>query len=116
MDDYYEYRHVILPKEIYKKMQRGKLLTESVYLYLFRNGEPWEFNNQEDGSITNFIDHNHIFYFSEDQREVIHKLAFPHPVSSHHLTLFAIDMPLPSNDLLNRIYRIHENMIGYLLI
>ena len=27
-DDYYEYRHVILPKTIYKKMARGRLLTE----------------------------------------------------------------------------------------
>jgi len=30
MDDYYEYRHVILPKDVYKKLPRGKLLTESV--------------------------------------------------------------------------------------
>jgi cyclin-dependent kinase regulatory subunit CKS1 len=27
-DEYYEYRHVILPKHIYKKMPRGRLLTE----------------------------------------------------------------------------------------
>ena len=27
-DDIYEYRHVILPKEIYKKMLKGKLLSE----------------------------------------------------------------------------------------
>lgn len=30
MDDYYEYRHVILPKEVYKKIPRGRLLTENV--------------------------------------------------------------------------------------
>lgn len=30
MDDYYEYRHVILPKEVYKKIPRGRLLVESV--------------------------------------------------------------------------------------
>ena len=29
-DDYYEYRHVILPRDIYKKMARGRLLTENV--------------------------------------------------------------------------------------
>jgi cyclin-dependent kinase regulatory subunit CKS1 len=28
-DDYYEYRHVILPKEIFKKLPAKKLLTES---------------------------------------------------------------------------------------
>ena len=27
-DDFYEYRHVILPKVIYKKMIRGQLLNE----------------------------------------------------------------------------------------
>ena len=30
MDDYYEYRHVILPRNIYKKMPRSQLLTENV--------------------------------------------------------------------------------------
>jgi cyclin-dependent kinase regulatory subunit CKS1 len=29
-DDYYEYRHVLLPKDTYKKIPRGRLLTESV--------------------------------------------------------------------------------------
>ena len=33
MDDYYEYRHVILPKDVYKKIPRGRLLTEHV-LYI----------------------------------------------------------------------------------
>ena len=28
-DDYYEYRHVLLPKAIYKKMPKGKLLSEN---------------------------------------------------------------------------------------
>ena len=27
-DDYYEYRHVLLPKEIFKKMPQGRLLNE----------------------------------------------------------------------------------------
>ncbi len=29
-DDYYEYRHVMLPKEVYKKLPKGKYLTEAV--------------------------------------------------------------------------------------
>ena len=32
-DDYYEYRHVILPKETYRKMPRGRLLTENVIIF-----------------------------------------------------------------------------------
>lgn len=27
-DDHYEYRHVLLPKEIFKKLPRNKLLSE----------------------------------------------------------------------------------------
>ena len=27
-DDYYEFRHVLLPRAVYKKMPRGRLLTE----------------------------------------------------------------------------------------
>ena len=27
-DDFYEYRHVILPKEVFRKMIRDRLLTE----------------------------------------------------------------------------------------
>lgn len=33
-DDYYEYRHVILPKDTYKKMPRSRLLSDSVCLIL----------------------------------------------------------------------------------
>jgi cyclin-dependent kinase regulatory subunit CKS1 len=29
LDDAYEYRHVLLPKHIFKKMARGRLLTET---------------------------------------------------------------------------------------
>lgn len=36
MDDFYEYRHVLLPKEIYKKMTKGRLLSESVLLSLIK--------------------------------------------------------------------------------
>lgn len=28
-DDYYEYRHVILPKPLYKQIQKGRLLSEN---------------------------------------------------------------------------------------
>lgn len=31
-DEYYEYRHVILPKDLMKKLPKGKLLTEAVLL------------------------------------------------------------------------------------
>lgn len=32
MDDSYEYRHVILPKKVYKAAPRGRLMTENVIL------------------------------------------------------------------------------------
>lgn len=32
LDDYYEYRHVMLPREISKKVPKGKLLNEAVIL------------------------------------------------------------------------------------
>lgn len=38
-DDYYEYRHVLLPKEVYKRIQKGRLLSETVTIILSRNGE-----------------------------------------------------------------------------
>ena len=82
MDDYYEYRHVILPKETYKKMQRGRLLTESVHHHLFRNGEPWESNNPEDGFTTNYTDHNPTSCCSGDPRAATLKPDFLHRVSS----------------------------------
>ncbi len=28
-DDYYEYRHVILPKNVFKKMPRNKIMNET---------------------------------------------------------------------------------------
>ena len=36
MDDHYEYRHVILPKDVYKKIPRGRLLTEHVILQIMQ--------------------------------------------------------------------------------
>lgn len=72
MDDYYEYRHVILPRDVYKKSPRARLLTENVHLYHNpRNGDPWAFSSQEDGCIMNFIGHSLTFYYLEDQKEQI---------------------------------------------
>jgi hypothetical protein len=79
MDDFYEYRHVLLPKEVYKKLPRGRLLTESVRNFSFRNGAHLEFSNQEDGYITNFIAQNLTFFSSEDQRVLILNLEI-HPL------------------------------------
>lgn len=39
MDDYYEYRHVILPKEVYKKLPRSRLLVENVHSFFYSGME-----------------------------------------------------------------------------
>lgn len=54
LDDYYEYRHVLLPKDVYKKISRGKLLSESVSLIPCRNGELSAFSNPVAGSTMSF--------------------------------------------------------------
>lgn len=74
MDDFYEYRHVLLPKEVYKKLPRGRLLTESVRITSFRNGAHLEFSSQEDGYITNFIAQSPISFSLEGQKEQIRKV------------------------------------------
>lgn len=90
MDDYYEYRHVILPKEVYKKLPRGRLLTEAVPFISFRNGDLMESNNREDGSIMSCIAPNLTFCCLDDLKAVIHKLgtllqdSSPHLMSSLH--------------------------------
>ena len=38
MDEHYEFRHVILPKDVYKKIPRGRLLTEHV---ISNNTQEW---------------------------------------------------------------------------
>jgi hypothetical protein len=91
MDDYYEYRHVLLPKDVYKRIQKGRLLSESVIHALFRNGELWEFNSQEDGFTTSFTGLSLTFFSLEGQREVILNLDFHLQDLSHHLTLFATE-------------------------
>ncbi len=88
MDDYYEYRHVLLPKEVYKRIQKGRLLSESVNISLCRSGELWESNSQEDGFTINSTGLSLISFFSGDPREVILKQdshprdSLPHPILS----------------------------------
>lgn len=83
MDDYYEYRHVILPKDVYKKLPRGRLLTESVMIVLCRNGDPLECSNLEAGSTTSFIDPSPIYSSSGEPRDPTLRLDFLLRVSSH---------------------------------
>ena len=101
MDDYYEYRHVLLPKEVYKRIQKGRLLSESVIIILFRNGEIWEFSNQEDGFTTNCIGLSLISFYLEEQKEVILKLGFHLRDSLPHQILFAIDTMILYNCIHN---------------
>lgn len=92
MDDYYEYRHVILPREVYKKMPRGRLLIENVHFILLSNGEPWESSNHEDGYTTNCTGHNPIFFSSGEPKALTHKLACLQQDLSLHPTLLLIDL------------------------
>lgn len=73
IDDHYEYRHVILPKDVYKKLPRNRLLTESVTKFLFRNGEQSECSNLEDGFTMNYIALNPTFCCLGEQKEPILK-------------------------------------------
>ena len=81
-DDHYEYRHVILPKDIYRRMPRHRILSENVQLSLSRNGDHSEFSSQEDGFTTNFTSQSLTFSSSEDQKEPTLKLDFPQQDSS----------------------------------
>ncbi|CAK90793.1 unnamed protein product (macronuclear) [Paramecium tetraurelia] len=58
-DDYYEYRHVILPKHIFKKITKGKLLNEM------------EWRALGDGLTMKLIDQNLTFFSSEEQKTQI---------------------------------------------
>jgi hypothetical protein len=93
-DDHYEYRHVILPKEISKKMPRSRLLTESVIDFLSRNGGLWEYSSLEDGFTMNCIAQNHTFYFSEELKGRIHRLDFHQSDLWRHPTHFASEIVL----------------------
>ena len=92
VDDYYEYRHVILPKEVYKKMARGRLLVENVLIPSRRNGGLWEFSNLEDGCTTSSIAPNPTYFCSGEPKELIHKPVSHQLVSSRHLTPLLIDL------------------------
>lgn len=96
LDDHYEYRHVILPKDVYRKIPRNRLLTESVLNPLFRNGEQSESSNLEGGCTTSFTVPSPTFCCSAEPRVLIPKLVFPLPVSSL--------LPTPSTDLINSAY------------
>ena len=97
MDDFYEYRHVLLPKEVYKKLPRGRLLTESVRIFTFRNGAHSESSNQEDGYITNFIAQNLTFFCLGEQRELILKLEI------HHLVFWLLQILSSIPDIIHLI-------------
>jgi hypothetical protein len=94
MDDYYEYRHVILPKDVYKRLPRGRLLTESVLMFRHRNGDLLESNNREDGFTTNFTSQNPISFSSEERREATHRPDFLLQVSSLHPTLLSSEQSM----------------------
>lgn len=107
-DDSYEYRHVLLPKEVYKKMSRNKLLSENVRFYWFRNGEVSESNNPEAGSTTNSISQSPTSCCSEEPEEPIHKLDCHLLGSSPQLIHSCMpDYPISTS------YCIHSHLLSY---
>lgn len=98
MDDYYEYRHVILPKDVYKKLPRGRLLTESVTIILCSNGDLLECSNLEDGFTMSFTDLSPTFCSSEERKDPTHKLDF----------LLQDSLPLPMLSLSDPMILIHS--------
>lgn len=92
VDDYYEYRHVLLPKEVYKKIPRNRLLTESVPHSSCRSGAHLESSNPADGHTTSCIVLNHTSCSSAEPRTQIPRLASPLPDSCPHLTLSVTDL------------------------
>ncbi len=93
IDDHYEYRHVILPKDVYKKLSRNRLLTESVTHPLSRNGEQSASSNPEGGSTTNSTAPSPTSSYSAEPRALTPRRVSLLPVSSPHPTL--------STDLIN---------------
>jgi hypothetical protein len=89
-DDYYEYRHVILPKDLYKKLPKAKLLSETVFIPISRNGEIWAYNSPEDGYTIKSIAQNHTFSSLEDQKIPTRKQdyhrqgSYRHQIPLHH--------------------------------
>ena len=78
-DDSYEYRHVILPKDTYKKMPRNRLLTESVRRKIFRSGGELEYSSPGDGFTMSFTSLSRIFCCLGDPEELIHRPGFLPP-------------------------------------
>lgn len=91
MDDCYEYRHVILPRNVYKKMARGKLLTEAVLPTPLRNGEPSECSSPAAGPTTNSTVPNPTSSSSGGPRALTPRLACLPPDSSLLPTTLPID-------------------------
>ena len=100
-DDHYEYRHVILPRDVYKKLARNRILSESVPLLSFRNGEASEFSNQEAGFITSCTDLNLTSFFSEDPKALTLKPDCLLPDLLHLPTLLSIELMILINYLQN---------------
>lgn len=100
MDDYYEYRHVILPREVYKKMPRGRLLVENVSIIWCRNGEPWESSSQEVGSTMSSTDQNPTSFSLEEPKVLTLKLVCLQLV----LSLLPILLPIDLNYICTNLY------------
>ena len=80
-DDYYEYRHVILPRDVFKRLPRGRLLTENVRIFRIRNGGQLAYSSREDGPTTKCTSQNPIFCSLEEPEERTLRRVFLLPVS-----------------------------------
>lgn len=89
MDDYYEYRHVILPKDVYKRIPRGKLLTEQVLMFRCRSGALMACSNRGGGFTMKSISLSLTSCSSAGQRGATHRLAFLLPASLPLQTLLS---------------------------
>ncbi len=92
LDDYYEYRHVLLPKDVYKRLPRGKLLSESVTRIPSRNGEPSVSSSRAAGSTTSFTAPSPTSSSSAGPRIPTPRPDFPLLDSSHPPTPSAIEL------------------------
>ena len=99
-DDYYEYRHVILPRDVFKRLPRGRLLTENVRIFRIRNGDQPVSSNPEDGLTTKCINHNPTSFSSEEPRELTLRPAFLLRASLRLLTPLSTENVIISNPLL----------------
>jgi hypothetical protein len=86
VDDFYEYRHVILPKDVYKRIPRGRLLAEQVLMSSCRSGALMACSNRGGGSTMRFTSPSRTFCSSAGPRDVTHRLASLLPASLLLLT------------------------------